>query len=92
MDNVSKMKNEKYECNYYSITNTNSFITKKLLFQIINNFAKNTARKYCNIIFSNSYKTHALFFEFEGNIMNVKRVLVRQANIKYLLSLCSIFI
>ena len=74
MDDVSKMKNKKYECNSYSITNTNSFITKKLLFQIINNFSKNTARKHCNIIFSNSYKTHALFFEFEGNIMNVKRV------------------
>ena len=40
MDDVSKMKNEKYECNSYSITNTNSFITKNYYFKLLIIFQK----------------------------------------------------
>ena len=70
MDDVSKMKNTNVIL--ISLPVQIHLLQQNYYFKLL--FSKNTARKHCNIIFSNSYKTHALFFEFEGNIMNVKRV------------------
>jgi hypothetical protein len=70
MDNILKTKNKKYEFNFCSISNMNLFY-KKLLFEIINKFPKNTTKKHCNIIFLDSHKkTHTILFKFERNIMN----------------------
>ena len=85
------MKHEKCEWNSYSINNTNSFRYKKLLFQIMNNFSKSTAKKYCNIISLNSHKKHTLFFEFEGNIMNVNLLVRKVSKIKYKIFTESLF-
>ena len=73
MDNVSKMKNEKYKCNSYSIINTNSFITKNYYFKLLIIFQKIQLENIVTSYFQIHIKTCTIF-EFEGNIMNVNRV------------------
>ena len=74
MDNISKTKNEKYEFNSCSIHDINSFITKNYYFKSLINLSGNTAKKRCNIIFSNSQKEDIcnIFLKFKKTIMNEK--------------------
>ena len=61
MDNVSKMKNEKYEYNYYSITNTNSFITKNYYFTLLIIFQKIQLENIVTSYFQIHIKTYTIF-------------------------------